>query len=208
MRRTLLVAEGTFSRPLLNIVTTAGGITLILALGIVILRMPVPGWAQLAGIAALLIATAWVKGRYGGMREFRVERPVDGSALRLSGRFDNGEIPANAPEPLSTVERHGDTLVLSAAPAGLTPVEYRVSSPAFKPESMDRLATLITELPEIPEETLLGRYRQRTGGLKAFDARGLLLVRFVETPSFMALTWTIAGITVVFWLLFLGMLGG
>ncbi|MDN3519345.1 hypothetical protein QWY84_17200 [Aquisalimonas lutea] len=202
MRRTLLIAEGTFHRPVRETLTTVVGLSVTLLLGIAVLRMQLPGWLTLALIAALLVGVAVLKARFGGPREFRIERPTEGDVLRLTGRFDNGEVPVKAPRTLSGVRREGDTLVLEVNDDG-DPAGYRLSSPAFSTASQDRLAALIRELPETGEQTLLERYRRKQDGIRAYDARSLLLVRFTQAPGFMLLTWAVAAATVALWLLVL-----
>lgn len=207
MRWTLLIAEGTFHRPVRETLTTVVGLSVTLLLGMAVLRLQLPGWLTLTLIAALLVAAAVVKARFGGPREFRIERPSDTDVLRLTGRFDNGEIPVKAPRTLSAVRREGDTLVLEVDDDG-NPAGYRLSAPAFSTASQDRLAQLIRELPETGEQTLLERFRRKQHGIRAYDARSLLLVRFTQAPGFMLLTWIIAAATVVVWLLALALFAG
>lgn len=207
MRRTLLIAEGTFHHPVRETLATVLGLSVTLLLGIAVLRVQLPGWLTMALIAALLIAAAVVKARFGGPREFRLERPNDGDVLRLTGRFDNGAIPVKAPRTLSGIRREGNTLVFEVDDDG-DRARYRVSPPAFSTASQDRLAELIRELPETGEQTLLERFRRKQHGIRAYDAKSLLLVRFTQAPGFMLLTWIIAAATVLLWLLGLALFAG
>ena len=199
MRRTLLVAEGSLHRPVLNILSIAIGFSVTLLLGLLILRMPLSLWMTITAIALVVIAIAWIKGRYGGPREFRVERPVAGGALRLTGRFENGEIPVSKPRDVTHTEHDADTLTFHVN-GSQGPESYHLRPPAFSHESMTTLRGLIDELPTLPESALLDRYAKGRDGIKAYDAKQLLLLRFTQKPGFMLITWAVSGLTLLFWL--------
>lgn len=207
MRRTLLVAEGTFQRPLVEIATTAIALSVTLSLAVGVFRLGLPGWATALAIAALLIVAAVLKGRYGGPQEFRLERPAGGATLRLTGRFANGEIGAGSPRDVVAVERDGDALAFRVADTEAEAV-YRLTRPAFSQASMSLLHDLVRELPALTEDDLAQRYASRRAPIRAYNARGLLLLRFSQKPAYMLLTWATAAATVVVWLLVLSLLAG
>lgn len=207
MRRTLLVAEGTLDRPLMDVLTTAAGFSVTLLIGFGILHLGLPGWATIMAIAALLIGVAWIKGRYGAPRSFRIEKPAAGGALRITGRFENGELPHNTPAELLHAHREGDSLLFLTR-LGDGERTFHVQPPAFSVTSMDALQGLIDEMPEESPETLESRYRKGHNGIKAYDARKLLLLRFTQKPGYVPLTWLIVSITLLFWLVILAIAVG
>ncbi|SEO45338.1 hypothetical protein [Aquisalimonas asiatica] len=199
MRRTLLVAEGTLDRPLVNVATTAAGFSVTLLLGFGILHLGLPGWVTLLALAALLIGVAWLKGRYGAPRSFRVEKPAVGGALRITGRFDNGELPHNAPAELLHARREGDSLLFLTRHAD-SERTFHIRKPAFSQPAMDALQTLMDEMPEATPDALETRYKKGHNGIKAYDARKLLLLRFTQKPGHVPVTLVIVSVTLLFWL--------
>ena len=208
MRRTLLVAEGTFTRPLLEIGITALGLSLTLLVGFFIINLGLPGWLTLVLIVMLLVGVALLKGRYSGPREFQVERPTDGQPLRLTGRFDDGELPVKSPQQLLGVEHDGEALVFHTQTADGSPHHFRIGRPAFSAAGMDTLASLAAEFPDASLENLEQRYKHGRDGIKAYPARNLLLLRYAQTPSYMTLTWGTAFVVLIAWILVLGALVG
>jgi len=208
VRRTLLVAEGTFTRPLLEICITAVGLSATLLVGFFIINLGLPGWLTLALIVALLVGVALLKGRYSGPREFRIERPAGAGALNLTGRFDDGELPLKSSQELVSVRHEGDALMfLTRTPDGRQH-RFHIARPAFSTAGMDALAQLVEELPEAPGENLEQRYKEGKDGIKAYPARNLLLLRYAQTPNYMTLTWGTAFVVLIAWVLALGALIG
>ena len=208
MRRTLLVAEGTFKRPLLEICITALGMSMTLLVGFFILNLGLPGWLTLVLIVALLVGVALLKGRYSGPREFRIERPGDSQTLQLTGRFDDGELPVKSPQQLLGVVRDDDALVFQTRTADGNLKDFRIGRPAFSPAGMDTLVSLTGEFPEVPQESLEQRYKDGRDGIKAYPARNLLLLRYAQSPNYMTLTWGTAFVVLIVWILVLGAVVG
>ncbi|WP_290651453.1 hypothetical protein [Aquisalimonas sp.] len=205
MRRTLLVAEGTLHRPAVNILTTAIGFSITLLVGFGILHLGLPGWLTLALIAALIMTVAVIKARYGGPRGVRLEKPAVGGTLRVTGRFENGEIPTGAPADLVRISRTAGALVFHVA-ARDGEAAYQLTPPAFSATALDTLHGLITQMPTLSEADLHQHYKGGRDGIKAYDAKQLLLLRFTEKPGFMPITWAVSGMTLVFWLILLALL--
>lgn len=204
MRRTLLIAQGSFQNPFRETLVTALGLSITLTLGLVALRLPASDWVGLVLVAVILITAAALKARFAGPREFRVEKPADGGPLRITGQFNDGSIPASQPVPLREARAQDEELLLEVdEEAG--PATYRVSRPAFSGASMAMLAELIGELRDSEPDTLQERYRGRGQAVRAYDARGLLLLRFAQKPGYMPLTWAIAAATVILWMMALGL---
>lgn len=204
MRRTLLIAQGTFQNPFRETLVTALGLSITLTLGLVALRLPTSEWLGMVLVAVILVTAAVLKARFAGPREFRVEKPADGGMLRVTGQFDNGSIPASQPVPLREARVSDNELVLEVD-ADTELAAYRVARPAFSGSSMTLLAELIGELRDSEPDALQERYRGRGQAVRAYDARGLLLLRFAQKPGYMPLTWSIAAATVVLWLMALGL---
>ena len=199
MRRTLLVAEGTLDRPLINIATTAAGFSVTLLAGFGILHLGLPGWVTLLAIATLLTGVAWIKGRYGAPRSFRVEKPAAGGALRITGHFDNGELPHNGPAELLHARREGDSLLFLTR-HGDGERTFHLQPPAFSPTAMDALQAVMDEMPEATPDALETRYKRGHNGIKAYDARKLLLLRFTQKPGHVPVTLAVVSVTLLFWL--------
>ncbi len=197
MRRILLVAEGTPHRPVVHTLAIAAGISVTLLAGVAILRSGLPGWATLGAIALLLVAVAYVNGRYGSPRMMRVEKPAEGGGLRVVGRFDNGEIPSGRPATLEHLTLTARGMELQVA--GYPPM--RLSSPAFSREAMERLETTVRSMESDPEEQLRARIEHGAPGVRIHDAGKLLLLRYVQKPAYMTLLWLVSGVTVMVWLL-------
>ena len=208
MRRTLLIAEGTFTRPLLEICTTALGLSVTLLAGFFILNLGLPGWLTAVLIVALLVGVALLKGRYGGPREFRVELPAGEDTPRLTGRFDDGELAVKSPQQLLGVEQDGDALVFRTLAAKGGQQYFRINRPAFSVAGMATLARLIEELPETPQNALEQRYKDGKDGIRSYPARNLLLLRYAQPPNYMTLTWVTAFVVLIAWILVLGALIG
>ncbi|QIT55637.1 hypothetical protein HC341_10710 [Aquisalimonas sp. 2447] len=208
MRRTLLVAEGTFKRPLLEICITALGMSMTLLVGFFILNLGLPGWLTLVLIVALLVGVALLKGRYSGPREFRIERPADSPTLQLTGRFDDGELPVKSPQQLLGVVHDDDALVFHTRTADGRLKDFRIGRPAFSRAGMDTLISLTGEFPDVPQESLEQRYKDGRDGIKAYPARNLLLLRYAQSPNYMTLTWGTAFVVLIVWILVLGAVVG
>lgn len=208
MRRTLIVAEGTFTRPLLEICITAVGLSITLLLGFFIINLGLPGWLTLVLIVALLVGVALLKGRYSGPREFRIELPAEGGKPRITGRFDDGELPVKSPRELVAVRHDGDILLFRTRWSDGSEKHFRIARPAFSIKGMETLARLIEEFPETPGDTLEQRYKDGRDGIKAYPARNLLLLRYAQTPNYMTLTWGTAFVVLIAWIFVLGALVG
>ena len=198
MRRVLLVAEGTLHRPVVNILATVTGMSVTLFVGISILQLRLPAAVTVLAILLILIIAAVIQARFGGPREFRVEKPAEGGALRVSGRFQNGEIPARHPRELTSTEAVEGTLVFHVAGES---EPYHLQPPAFKLESTERLHAAITEMASASHQAIQARDAVNDARLKFYDAKQLMLLRFTEKPGYMLVTWLVAGLTVIAWIL-------
>lgn len=207
MRRTLLVAEGTLDRPLRNIATTAAGFSITLLVGFGILHLGLPGWVTLAAIIALIVGMAWVKGRYGAPKSFRLEKPSDGGPLRITGHFQDGEIPHDSPAELLEARREGDRLSFRVRTGSSERTAY-ITPPAFSTSGMDALSALIATMPDQSPDALQATYKGGHEGIKAYDARKLLLLRFTQKPGYLPITWLVAAITLLLWLGVLSLIVG
>lgn len=194
MRRVLLIAQGTLDRPLINIASIVASVTVTLGLGIAIISL---GWSTgmtIGAIAVLLVAVALIKGRFGGPREFHVEKPAEGGPLRVTGRFSNGEIPAGKPREIVHLEMLDDRLVFETGPSD-DRESFQMETPAFSMESMTMLRDEIERLHESGLDEILDRFRSGVPGIKLYDAKQLVLLRYVQKPSYMAILWTVSGLT-------------
>lgn len=200
MRRVLLIAQGTLDRPLVNIASIVVSVTVTLGLGIAIISFGWPIGMTIAALLALLVAVALIKGRFGGPREFHVEKPAEGGSLRVTGRFSNGEIPAGKSREVTRLEIRNDRLVF-----GTTSTEgeesFYLETPAFSVESMTLLRDEIEKLGESGVDEILARFRSGVPGIKLYDAKQLVLLRYVQKPSYMAILWTVSGLTMMVLLL-------
>lgn len=196
MRRVLLIGQGTLDRPLINIASIVVSVTVTLGLGIVIINL---GWSTgvtIGALVALLVAVAFIKGRFGGPREFRVEKPAEGGPLRITGRFANGEIPTGRPREITRLDMVDGQLVFETETnEGREP--FHLGPPAFSTESLTTLRDEIERLRESGIEDILTRFRSSHAGIRLYDAKQLVLLRYVQKPSYMAVLWAVSGITMV-----------
>ena len=200
MHRTLLVAEGTLHRPVANSLAVVAGSSVTLLLGLAIIRSGLPLWASALGVIALLVAVSVVNARFGGPREFRIEKHADDAPLRVVGRFDNGEIRSAEPAELGETRIEDGRLCLHVTTkAGSR--ELRLSPPAFSSDSLATLRDAIETLRDTPREELQARHSQSRTGLRVYDAKQLLLLRFTQKPGYMLILWLISAATVMAWLL-------
>lgn len=196
MRRVLLIAQGTLDRPLVNVASIVMSVTVTLGLGIAIINLGLPTGVTIGALAALLVTVAFIKGRFGGPREFRVEKPADGGPLRVSGRFANGEIPAGKPRELASLGMAEGRLTFEAdGSAGKEP--FHLAPPAFSEESLAMLHGEIERLADSTVDDILARFRSRPAGIRLYDAKQLVLLRYVQKPSYMAVLWGVSGITML-----------
>lgn len=206
-RRILLVAEGTLDRPLLNVLWMVGGITITLVCGFAIVRSGLSTLPMTAALIALLVAVAVIQGRFGGPREFRVEKPLGGGPLLLTGRFNDGEIRARGPLPLERVVLEEDALAFETRDGERTR-RYHLRPPAFRRDSLQRLQQSIAGLEDASEADVRRRFGAgNTSGIKLYDAKSLILLRFSQKPAFTAIMWLTCGSTVLGWLLVAALLG-
>lgn len=204
MRRVLLIAQGTLDRPLTNIASIVVSVTVVLGLGIAIINLGWPTGVTIGALVALLVAVALIKGRFGGPREFRVEKPAEGGPLRISGRFSDGEIPAGKPREITRLEVTGDQLVFETETTDGRE-SFHLEMPAFSAESMIMLRNEIEQLQESSVDEVLARFRSGSSGIRLYDAKQLVLLRYVQKPSYMAILWTISGLTMMALLLLISL---
>ncbi|MDX1610293.1 MAG: hypothetical protein R3225_09255 [Halofilum sp. (in: g-proteobacteria)] len=206
-RRILLVAEGTLDRPMVNVLWMVGGITITLICGFAIVRSGLPTLPMIAALIALLVAVALVQGRFGGPREFRVEKPLGGGPLLVTGRFNDGEIRAREPLPLEQVVLEDDALAFEAREGDRTR-RYHLRPPAFRRDSLEQLQRSIANLEDASEGDLHRRFGPgNSHGIKLYDAKSLILLRFTQKPAYTAIMWLTCGATVLGWLLVAALLG-
>lgn len=207
MDKTLIVAQATFDRAAAHIAAIAAGMSAVLLLGGLILSLGLPGWLAALAILAVLVGLALVKARF-GPPEIRVDRPDEGAVPRVAGRLAGAVIGDKQRRPIerAVIADDGD-LRLELADDG-APAAVWLRQPSFKADSLALLAALINDMRELPREELRARYRERDRKLKIYDAKNMLLLRFTERPSYMAMTWLVAGVTVLFWLFLLPLLVG
>lgn len=206
-RRILLVAEGTLDRPLMNILWMVGGITLLLLSGFAIVRSGLPALPMIVALVGLVVIVAFIQGRFGGPREFRVEKPHGGGPLQLTGRFADGEIRGRDPLPLERVELDNDALAFEVRRDG-TVTRYHLHPPAFSSTSLEALRKAITDLESASEgdiHSLMAATNET--GIKLYDAKALILLRFSQKPTFTSFMWLVCGLTVLGWLMVVSLLG-
>lgn len=196
MRRILLVAEGTMDKPLLNVTSIVAGVTVTVGVGMTIINLGLSTAVTILLLVTLLVAVALIKGRFGGPREFRVEKPVDGDSLRVTGRFANGEIPVKGARTLRAARMEGDRMVFATTgPDG--DADYHIEAPAFSTDSMRMLCDEIDHLAEASIEDVQRRHASGNGDIRFYDAKQLVLLRFTQKPSYMAILWLVSGATVL-----------
>lgn len=207
MSKTLLVAEATFDRAAPHIGGIFLGMSVTLIVGVGILRLGLPVWLTVPLLLALLVGVALVKARF-GPPEMRVEKLDDDDGVRIAGRFANASIAEKRSRNVAraVIEDDGD-LRIDFSDAG-EPESVWLRQPSFKAASLRLLAEAIGDLAQCGREDVRRKYRQERGALKIYDAKGLLLFRLTERPSYMAMTWLIAGLTVLFWMLLAPLLIG
>lgn len=206
MSRILLVAEGTFHRPLVNTLAVVAGTSVTLLIGLAIIRSGLPTVITLPMIVALLLAAAYVNARYGGPREFRLEKRPDDEALRLVGRFDNGELGSGAPGLLREARLERDTLRLLVERDGQR-MEYHLTPPGFGTQGMQALERVIDALGNLSPDELARRYNDAADGIKVYKAKDLLLLRFTQKPGYAMLLWLIAAATMIVWVMIGAVIG-
>lgn len=206
-RRILLVAQGTLDRPLQNILWMVGGISLLLLCGFAIVRSGLPTLPTIVALVCLVVVVAFIQGRFGGPREFRVEKPHGGGPLQLTGRFADGEIRSRDPLPLERVELDNGALAFEVR-RDQTLTRYHLHPPAFSPTSLEALRKAITDLESASETDIhsLIAVTNETG-IKFYDARSLILLRFSQKPAFTTFMWLVCGLTVLGWLMAVSLLG-
>jgi hypothetical protein len=190
---------------MLNIASIVISVAITLGLGIAIISL---GWSvgmTMGALVALLIAVALIKGRFGGPREFHVEKPAEGGPLRVTGRFSNGEIPAGKPREIARLEMADDRLIFETGPPD-DRESFQIEVPAFSVESMTMLHDEIERLQESSLDGILDRFRSGVPGIKLYDAKQLVLLRYVQKPSYMAILWIVSGLTMAVLLLLVSFL--
>lgn len=198
MRRILLVAEGTLDRPPLNVLAIVVGMTIILVCGFLIVTSGLPGPLVVAAVVVLVVAVAWAKARFGGQREFRVEKRAEGGPLRIAGRFEEGHVGSGHPRELVTTEI-GDNALWFEAGDDAQPRRFHLRPPAFSTESLQMLHEAIGELRALDPDEIASRFGSGDRPIRYYDAKKVVLLRFQQKPGYMMILWLIAGLTVLFW---------
>lgn len=198
MRRVLLVAEGSLDHPLRNVASIFAGMTATLACGFLIVRSGIPLPLTVVALAALLLGMAWLQTRFGGQRQFRLEKRGDSEPLRITGDFEDGRVGSGASRELAAAELAGDALRLTVADKQGTE-HFHLRPPAFSPESLELLLGTIQELQTLSLDRIRSRYSQSDGKVRFYDAKKLILLRFHQKPGYMMVLWLVSGITVLFW---------
>lgn len=207
MRRVLLVAEGTLDRPLRNIISIFVSMTVILVCGFLIIDSGIPGPLMVAALAALLMGVAWLKTRFGGQREFRVEKRAEDEPLRITGRFEEGHVGSSGLRELVATKPGENELCFEVAGDQCTE-RFHLRPPAFSRESLQLLHEAISELQTLPPVEIHSRFSQGDGAIRFYDAKKLMLLRFHQKPGYMMILWLVAGLTVLFWLIIANSLPG
>lgn len=199
MNKILLVAEATFDRAAPHVGGVFAGMSAALVGGVVILNMGLPPWLTVALIVALLVALALIKARFGPC-EMRVETFDDEAGARVAGRFSNATLSNKAARDVevAVIDDNGD-LRIDLADAG-EPRSVLLRQPAFKATSLQMLASIINDLRHCSRAEIEERYNRSYNDLKVYNAKNMLLLRHTERPSYMAMMWLVAALTVLFWL--------
>jgi len=197
--KTLLVAEATFERAGPHVGGVFLGMTVTLVAGFAILGMGLAPWLTIPLLLALLIGLALLKARFGPL-EMRVEKFDDEDVARIAGRFSNAVIrDRNSRDVATAVIEDGGDLRIDLADEG-EPRSVWLRQPSFRAASLATVAGLINDLHTKPRNDIEREYKAADNGLKVYDARGMLLMRLTEKPSYMAMMWLVAGLTVLFWM--------
>lgn len=199
MHRVLLVAEGTLDHPLRNIASIFTGMTITLACGFIVVRSDMPLPLMILTFAVLLVGVAWLKARFSGQRQFRLEKRRDDEALRITGRFEEGHVGSSQPRDLVAAELADDGLYFTTTHDQGTE-RFRLGPPAFAPESLELLHRAVHDLQTLSLTEIHSRYSRGSGAIRFYDAKKLVLLRFNEKPGYMTVLWLAAGFTVLFWL--------
>jgi len=193
------VAQATFDRAAPHIGAIFLGMSATLLVGWAILGLGLPGWLAAVIILAFVVGLALLKARF-GPAEIRVDKRADEDAVRVVGRFSGSVIRDKQARPVSGASvTDGGDLRIDLADAG-EPGSVWLRQPAFKAESLQLLADLINGLFTSSQHELRERYQGVQRSLKVYDAKNMLLLRLTERPSYMAMTWLVAGATALFWM--------
>lgn len=199
MSRTLIVAQATFDRAAPHVGAIFLGMSATLLLGWAILGLGLPGWLAAVIILAVVVGLALIKARF-GPAEIRVDKSEGEDMVRVVGRFAGTVIRDKQARPVSgaSITDSGDLRIDLAD--GDEPDSVWLRQPGFKAESLQLLADLINGLFTSSPKELRTRYQEAYRSLKVYNAKNMLLLRFTERPSYMAMTWLVAGATVLFWM--------
>lgn len=207
MRRVLLVAEGTLDHPLRNIILIFVAMTAILFCGFLIIDSGMPGPLVAAALAALLVGVAWLKARFSGQREFRVEKRAEDEPLRVTGRFEEGHIGSSSSLQLIATKPGENDLCFEVAGDQGTE-RFHLCPPAFSRESLQLLHEAIGQLQTLSAAEIHSHFSQGDRVIRYYDAKKLMLLRFHQKPGYMMILWLVAGLTVLFWLIIANSLPG
>lgn len=200
MRRVLLVAEGTLDHPVANVMSIFAGMSVTLVCGFLIITIGMPGPVTIAAVAALLIAVAWLKARFGGQRTLRVEKPAGDEPLRVAGRFEEGQVGTARPRDLVATELCGDRLYFEVSTDEGTE-RFHIRPPAFSRDSLVVLRDAISDLRTLSVQDIPARFSQQDLAIRVHDAKTLILLRYYQKPSYIMIIWLVAALTVLFWLI-------
>lgn len=207
MGKTLLVAEATFDRAGPHVGGIFLGMSATLVVGFAILRTGLPFWLTGPLLLALLVGLALLKARF-GPTEMRVEKFDDEPVARVAGRFANAVVRDKRSRDIdaAVIEDSGD-LRIDLADDG-EPASLWLRQPSFRGTSLKLLAQAMNDLARMPATEIHEKYNRSYNELKVYNAKSMLLIRLTERPSYMAMMWLIAGLTVLFWMMLAPLLTG